>query len=122
MEHKIKRLLDIIKSNCDTQTYVDALLLVNDGHYDETSGAYELSILQYRNGSPKDAGVELETLYEITKAKAEELNLPISFSPWDAMVFVSKAFSIHWSTVAGDLETAVTIAVEDMDSTFCQEV
>lgn len=122
MEQKIKQMLDIIKSNCDTRTYVDALLLVNDGHYDETSGAYELSTLSYPNGSPKEAGVELDTLYEITKAKAEELGLPISFSPWDAMVFVSKAFSIHWSTVSGDLETAVTIAVEDMASTFCQEV
>ena len=121
MEQKIKHMLDIIKSNCDTRTYVDALLLVNDGHYDDVSGAYELSVLQYRNGSPKNAGVELDTLYEITKAKAEELGLPISFSPWDAMVFVSKAFSIHWSTVAGDLETAVTIAVEDMASTFCKE-
>ena len=121
MEQKIKQMLDIIKSNCDTRTYVDALLLVNDGHYDDVSGAYKLSILQYRNGSPKDAGVELDTLYEITKAKAEELGLPISFSPWDAMVFVSKAFSIHWSTVSGDLETAVTIAVEDMASTFCKE-
>ena len=121
MEQKIKQMLDIIKSNCDTRTYVDALLLVNDGHYDDVSGAYELSVLQYRNGSPKDAGVELETLYEITKAKAEELGLPISFNPWDAMVFVSKAFSIHWSTVSGDLETAVTIAVEDMASTFCKE-
>ena len=121
MEHKIKRLLDIIKSNCDTKSYVEALLLVNDGHYDDVSGAYELSVLHYRNGSPKDAGVELDTLYEITKAKAEELGLPISFNPWDAMVFVSKAFSIHWSTVAGDLEAAVTIAVEDMASTFCKE-
>ena len=121
MEQKIKQMLDIIKSNCDTKSYVEALLLVNDGHYDDVSGAYELSVLQYRNGSPKDAGVELETLYEITKAKAEELGLPISFNPWDAMVFVSKAFSIHWSTVAGDLETAVTIAVEDMASTFCKE-
>ena len=121
MEQKIKQMLDIIKSNCDTRTYVDALLLVNDGHYDDVSGAYELSVLQYRNGSPKDAGVELETLYEITKAKAEELGLPISFNPWGAMVFVSKAFSIHWSTVAGELETAVTIAVEDMASTFCKE-
>lgn len=121
MEQKIKQMLDIIKSNCDTRTYVDALLLVNDGHYDDVSGAYELSVLQYRNGSPKDAGVELNTLYEITKAKAEELGLLISFNPWDAMVFVSKAFSIHWSTVSGDLETAVTIAVEDMASTFCKE-
>ena len=121
MEQKIKQMLDIIKSNCDTRTYVDALLLVNDGHYDDVSGAYELSVLQYRNGSPKDAGVELDTLYEITKAKAEELGILTSFSPWDAMVFVSKAFSIHWSTVAGDLETAVTIAVEDMASTFCKE-
>ena len=121
MEQKIKQMLDIIKSNCDTRTYVDALLLVNDGHYDDVSGAYVLSTLSYPNGSPKEAGVELNTLYDITKAKAEELGLPISFSPWDAMVFVSKAFSIHWSTVAGDLETAVTIAVEDMASTFCKE-
>lgn len=121
MEQKIKQMLDIIKSNCDTKSYVEALLLVNDGHYDDVSGAYVLSTLSYQNGSPKDAGVELETLYEITKAKAEELGLPISFSLWDAMVFVSKAFSVHWSTVAGDLETAVTIAVEDMASTFCKE-
>ena len=121
MEQKIKQMLDIIKSNCDTRTYVDALLLVNDGHYDDVSGAYVLSTLSYPNGCPKEAGVELNTLYDITKAKAEELGLPISFNPWDAMVFVSKAFSIHWSTVAGDLETAVTIAVEDMASTFCKE-
>lgn len=118
MEDKIKQMLDIIKFNCNEKTYVEALLVVNDGHYDETSGEYALSTLDYRNGSPEDAGVELNSLYEITKAKVEELGLSFSFTPWDAMVFVSKAFSVHWSTVAGDLETAVTIAVEDMASLF----
>lgn len=118
MEDKIKYMLDIIKSNCNEKAYIEALLIVNDGHYDETSGAYVLSTLHYRNGSPEDAGVELSSLYEITKAKAEELGLSFSFTPWDAMVFVSKAFSVHWATVGGDLETAVTVAVEDMSSLF----
>lgn len=118
MEHKIKQMLDIIKSNCDTKDYVEALLIASDGHYDETSGAYVLSTLSYPNGSPKDAGVELNTLYEITKAKVEELGLSFPFTPWDAMVYTARAFSVHWATVGGDLEIAVTIAVEDMAHSF----
>ena len=111
---KIERLLDIIKSNCNESVYMDAYLMSSDGHYDEKSGAYAISLLSYKNGSPSDAGVELNSLYDIAKAKAKELSLSFDFTMWDAMIYTAKAFSIHWATVNGDLETAVTIAVEDM--------
>ena len=115
---KIERLLNIIKSNCNESVYMDAYLMSSDGHYDEKSGAYAISLLSYKNGSPSDAGVELNSLYDIAKAKAKELSLSFDFTMWDAMVYTAKAFSIHWATVNGDLETAVTIAVEDMAYNF----
>ena len=115
---KIERLLDIIKSNCNESVYMDAYLMSSDGHYDEKSGTYAISLLSYKNGSPSDAGVELNSLYDIAKAKAKELSLSFDFTMWDAMVYTAKAFSIHWATVNGDLETAVTIAVEDMAYNF----
>ena len=71
---KIERLLDIIKSNCNESVYMDAYLMSSDGHYDEKSGAYAISLLSYKNGSPSDAGVELNSLYDIAKAKAKELS------------------------------------------------
>lgn len=118
MEDKLERILDIVKSKCDEKTYLDVCLIANEGHYDEKSGAYALSLLDYRNGSPQDAGVELDSLYEISKAKMEELGLDFHFTKWDAMVYTAMSFSIHWATVGGDLETAVTIAVENMAYTF----
>ena len=72
---KIERLLDIIKSNCNESVYMDAYLMSSDGHYDEKSGAYAISLLSYKNGSPSDAGVELNSLYDIAKAKTKALSL-----------------------------------------------
>ena len=118
MEEKIKRILNLVKDECSEKTYVEAFLVANDGHYDEESGAYVVSHLEYRNGSPKDAGVDVDTLDEIVKSKCEELGQSFTYTKWDAMVYVARAFSVHWSTVERDLETAVTLAVEDMADTF----
>ena len=121
MEEKLRKILDLVKTNCDDGTYMEAYLIASGGHYDDKSGAHALSQMHYRNGSPKEAGIELNSLYGIVKARAAELAIDTVFTNWDAMVYVAKAFSVHWISVAGDLETAVTLALEEMVSVFGTE-
>ena len=114
MDDKISAIMGMLRGKCDAHTYMDVYLYANDGHYDEWSAQTLVTSLEYRNGSPVDVGLTPQNARELASAKATEMGLVLDISEWDAYAEIAKAMAIHWNSYGGELDTAVTMAVEHM--------
>ena len=114
MDDKIAAIMGMLRGKCDARTYMDVYLYANDGHYDEWSAQTLVTSLEYRNGSPVDVGLTPQNARELASAKATEMGLALDISGWDAYAEIAKAMAIHWNSYGGELDTAVTMAVEHM--------
>lgn len=114
MEDKISAIMGMLRGKCDPATYMDVYLYANDGHYDRWSAETLVSSLEYRNGSPSDVGLTPQGAKDLAMAKADEMGLGLTVSEWDAYAEIAKAMSVHWNSYGGELDNAVTMAVEHM--------
>ena len=114
MDDKISAIMGMLRGKCDAHTYMEVYRYANDGHYDEWSAQTLVTSLEYRNGSPVDVGLTPQNARELASAKATEMGLVLDISEWDAYAEIAKAMSVHWNSYGGELDTAVTMAVEHM--------
>ena len=114
MDEKISAVLGMLKGKCDPKAYMEAYLYANGWHHDEWSARALMDMLEYRGSRPEEMGINPRMSKDLIMAKAAETGIALDISEWDAYAEIASAMSVHWLTVNGDLDDAVTVAMEHL--------